>query len=234
MLAGHYATALVANQHTDKKTLFFFLVASMLPDLLWHIFTLVGLEQTTPRNILEMTLQNLSPDMRYDHDLLPTIVWIVFLYGVGRLGFKSDKIGLIAAFLFLAHNLADYAGGYPHNIFGPDSPSVGFAAYKTVPLLAVAYEAVFTAILLFFFFRTERRRGVARKPGNMAAIIGIFVFNIVFMASAAETSWRERLGLPEIESVLLSTIPNLMLIYWGMLLYLYYFVQRVDASSAKN
>ncbi|MBI1394037.1 MAG: hypothetical protein GC152_14985 [Alphaproteobacteria bacterium] len=232
MLAGHYATALVADQHTSKKTLFFLLVASMLPDLLWHVFTLIGFEETTPTNILEMTLKNLSPDMRYDHDLIPTFGWMILLFGIGRLGFKSHKVGLIAAFLFLLHNLADYGGGYPHHVFGPDTPSVGYAAYKTVPLLAVAYEAVFTTILLFIFFRTERRRGILRKPGNMAAIIGLFVFNIVFMLSAATMSWGERLGLPEINSVFLATIPNLMVVYWGMLFFLFYFVRKTTPASS--
>lgn len=232
MLAGHYATALVADQYSSRNTLFFFLFASALPDLLWHVFALVGLEPTGPVNVLDMTLQNLDVDMMFSHDLLPTLGWMALLYGFGTLAFKSHKIGLIAALLLLGHNLADYAAGYPHHVFGPETPAVGFAAYKSVPLLAVAYEAVFTAIFLFIFFRTEHRRGIHRQPGNRAAIIGLFVFTVAFLTTCANTSLREYLGLPEINSILLLTIPNLMFVYWAMLFYLFYFVRRTAPVSA--
>ena len=46
MLAGHYATALVAYQKYPKGTLLYFLIASQLQDLLWFTFHYLGLERT--------------------------------------------------------------------------------------------------------------------------------------------------------------------------------------------
>lgn len=230
MLAGHYATALVADQHTPRKALFFFLVASQLPDLLWLVFALAGLEPTRPENVLDVSLQNLTVNMTYSHDLLPMVGWVAILYAIGLFAFKSHKVGIIAGLLFLVHDLTDYAAGYPHHIFGPETASVGFAAYKTVPLVAVAFEAVFTVICLALFFRTERSRGIHRTRGNAAAIVGLFVFNLVFMVTIATTSFRERLGLPEIDSPLLGSVPSLMVTYWAMLFYLFYFVRKTTPS----
>ena len=128
MLAGHYATALVADQHTNKNTLLYFLVASAVPDLLWHAFALVGLEPTGPVNIRDMTLQNLDVDMTYSHDLIPTLIWAPIFYGIGFWIFKSHKIALLGALLLVGHTVTDYVAGYPHHVFGTETHAIGYAA----------------------------------------------------------------------------------------------------------
>ena len=73
MLAGHYTTALVANQKFPKGTLLYFLIASQLQDLLWFTLHYLGLEITEPRDVLDTSLNNMSVDMLYSHDLLPQV-----------------------------------------------------------------------------------------------------------------------------------------------------------------
>lgn len=65
MLAGHYATALVAHQKFPKGTLLFFLIASQLQDLLWFILHYLGLERTEPSDVFDTTLSNMTVDMLY-------------------------------------------------------------------------------------------------------------------------------------------------------------------------
>ncbi len=48
MLAGHYATALIAHQKSPKGTLLYFLIASQLQDLAWFTLHYLGLEPTKP------------------------------------------------------------------------------------------------------------------------------------------------------------------------------------------
>ena len=60
----------------------------------------------------------------------------------------------------------------------------------------------------------------------MAAIIGLFAGTVILLTFGASTPYGERFGLPQIDSALLGTIPNLMIIYWAMLFYLFYFVPR--------
>ena len=52
MIAGHYATALVAHQKFPKGPLLFFLVVSQFQDLVWFVFHYLGLEPTTPQRRL--------------------------------------------------------------------------------------------------------------------------------------------------------------------------------------
>ena len=76
MLAGHFATALVAHQRAPARRfhtalLGWYLVVSQLPDLLWLAFHHLGLEPTRPVDLFDVTLQSLSVDMIFSHDLLP-------------------------------------------------------------------------------------------------------------------------------------------------------------------
>jgi len=92
MLAGHFTTALLANQRFPKGTLLYSLVVSQLQDLLWFFFHYCGLERTGPSDALDATLSNMTVNMLYSHDLVPQLFWIVFIFVVGKLIFKSTKI----------------------------------------------------------------------------------------------------------------------------------------------
>ena len=243
MLAGHYATALVANERLgvlegnriNTSRLLYFLIASQLPDLLWVVFHFVGLEPTTPPSVLDTTLKTLTVDMVFSHDLIPSLFWTGVLYVVGRLWFRSSLIGLTGSCLLVVHILCDYAAGYPHHVCGVQSPSVGFAAYHSVPLVAVTFEAVFTAGALYLFFDGERKRGIRRTIGNVIAIVGLFAFNIVFMALIANTSLRERFVLGGVDNQLTALMPNMVVTYWGMLFFLLFTARVVQkASHRKN
>ncbi|MEL6110891.1 MAG: hypothetical protein AAFU85_33205 [Planctomycetota bacterium] len=202
MLAGHYATALVANQkfgslegsRVNSKVLFYFLVASQFPDLLWVVFHFMGLEPTTPDSLLDMTLKTLTVDMSFSHDLIPALFWTVVVYAAGRLLF-SKAIGLAGGCLVVIHTAADYAAGYPHHLCGANTPSIGFAAYHSVPMIAVAWEAAFTVVALFLFFEGERKSGIRRTGWNAFTIVGLFVSNVLFMAFLAYSSLRQQFNL---------------------------------------
>ena len=91
MLAGHFSTALIANQKFTKGTLLYFLIASQLQDLLWFAFHYLGLEPTGPADVFNSTLNNLAVDMLYSHDLLPQIFWLI----ASTLDLIGDKWSLL-------------------------------------------------------------------------------------------------------------------------------------------
>lgn len=233
MLAGHFVTAMVAHQKLParKGLLLFLLIASQLPDLLWFLFHYLGLEVTRPDDFLDINLQTLQVDMTYSHDLVPMFGWMFLLYVVGRLFFQSQAVGLAAALLHFVHILVDDLAGLPHFVFGPDSMSVGFPLYHTAPYLSKLIEAVFSAVLLYYFFSQERKMNVARSTGNKAAIIGLFVFNIVLVLCVADNSLRELFGIPEFEITLTPAVPSMIVSYAAMTWYLHYFLGNTRASG---
>ena len=121
MISGHFATAIVANQRLQKSSLVFLLVASALPDLLWIAFHYLGLEPTSPADIFSTSLQGLSVNMLYSHDLLPQVAWILLTFVVGKVLLKDNTIALMGSILVLGHFLLDLLSGFPHYVFDTDS-----------------------------------------------------------------------------------------------------------------
>ena len=226
MLAGHFSTALVANQKFPKGSLLYFLIASQFQDLLWFTFHYLGLEPTGPSDVFGATLINMTVDMVYSHDLLPQLLWVGVAFLIGKLWFKSTQVGLIGGALILGHFVLDFFSGHPHHLFGADTHAVGLGLYASNVYLAIAIEAVFTAVVLWYFFSGEAKQGIQRTPKNKMAIIGLFVFGIAFMLFIATTSFREWFGIPELNIPFNTNVPTLVMTYVGMILFLNYFVPK--------
>lgn len=231
MLAGHFTTALVANQKFPKGTLLYFLIASQLQDLLWFTFHYLGLEQTGPTDVFDTTLKNLAVDMLYSHDLLPQIFWVIITFLVGKFLFKNTKIGLAGAVLVVVHFVLDLFSGHAHHIFGAETQSIALGLYASNPFLAIAIEAVFIVAVLWYFFNQEAKKGIQRTAKNKTFIIGLFVFGVIFMLSIATTSFRELLSIPDFDFGFNSNVPTLILTYAAMILYLNYFVPKYTVKK---
>lgn len=236
MLAGHFATALVAQQHTTAPRfpvalLGWYLLVSQMPDLLWLTFHYLGLEPTQPGDLFDVTLQTLSADMVFSHDLVPIVGWAILFGVLGAVMFKDQRVGWATVVLIGLHALTDYLGGYPHHVLGPETATVGTGLYLTAPFVAIALEAVYTVGFVGWFLVEERRRGIVRSTGNRRALVGLFVFNILFMASIAATSMREWFGLPEVALPFETTVPTLAVTYLSMGVFLWWVVRDGRGSS---
>ena len=231
MLAGHYATALVAYQKYPKGTLVYFLIASQLQDLLWFTFHYLGLERTTPNDVFDTTVSNMVVNMLYSHDLIPLIAWLIIIFLIGKFIFKETKIGLVGSALVLSHFVLDFFSGHPHHIFGLDTGTVGLGNYATNVFQAIGIEAIAIVIILWYFFNQENKNGIQRSFKNKASIIGLFVFGIVFMLSIATTSFRELFNIPEFDLGFNTSVPTLIITYVGMLVYLNHFVPKFKVNK---
>ena len=218
MLAGHYATALVAKQKAPSGALLYYLIASQLPDLLWLIFHYLGLEPTQPHDVFDARLDQFAVDMIYSHDVLPILFWTVATAGVGYLIFKQRRVAVFGALLVLVHAVSDYIGGFPHHVFGPESAAVGTGWYYTAPYLAVTFEAVYCLFFLAWFFYNDAKAGVTRSTGQKATIVGVFVFGVAFMYSVAKTSYRELFDIPPMDVPFNTVVPTMILTYVPMII----------------
>ncbi len=231
MLVGHYSTALIAHQKYPKGTLLFFLIVSQLQDFLWFIFHYLGLEHTTPDDAFDATIPEMYANMLYSHDLLPQLAWMLIIFIIGRLLFKDNKIALIGSILLLGHFVLDFFSGHPHYIFGEDTHEFGLGLYDSNPYLAVAIEAIFSAIALWYFFAQEAKKGIQRTFKNKAAIIGVFIYGIMFMLSTASVSLRQTFGIPEFNLGFNTLIPTLLFTYIAMVLILNYTIPKFETKA---
>jgi len=231
MLAGHYATALVAYQKYPKGTLVYFLIVSQLQDLLWFAFHYLGLERTTPNDVFDTTVSNMVVNMLYSHDLIPLIAWLVIVFLIGQFVFKDRTIGLVGSALVLGHFVLDFFSGHPHHVFGLDSGTIGLGNYATNVFQAIAIEAIAIIGMLWYFFNQESKNGIQRSLKNKAAIIGLFVFGVAFMLSIATTSFRELFNIPAFDLGFNTSLPTLIMTYVGMIIYLNHFVPKYHTST---
>lgn len=226
MLAGHFTTALIAKQKFPSGTLLYFLIISQLQDLLWFIFHYLGLEPTGPTDAFDSTLSNMVVDMLYSHDVLPQVFWLAVVFFLGKLLFKSTKIGLVSMAIVLGHFVLDFFSGHMHHLFGADSMEAGLGLYASNPYLAILIEAIFIVGALWYFFKEETKKGITRTTKNMVAIISVFAYGIGFMLLIATQSFRDIFGIPELDLGFNTNMPTLIFTYVAMLWCLNYFVPK--------
>ncbi|AWW00557.1 hypothetical protein [Arcticibacterium luteifluviistationis] len=231
MLAGHFTTALIAKQKFPKGTLLYFLIISQFQDFLWFIFHYLGIERTQPSDAFDATLSNMVVDMLYSHDLLPQLFWFALAFIIGKTLFKSTRIGLVSAVLLLAHLILDFFSGHMHHLFGADTMEAGLGLYASNPYLAIAIEAIFSMLVLWYFFREETKKGITRTIKNKVAIVSVFVYGIVFMLLIATRSFRTLFNIPEFDLSFNTNMPTLIFTYGIMLYCLNYFVPKFKSSK---
>ena len=226
MLAGHFTTALIAKQKFPKGTLLYFLVISQLQDILWFTFHYLGLEVTVPSDAFDATLSNMAVDMLYSHDLAPLLFWLAIAFVIGKLLFKSTQIGLVSMALVLGHFVLDFFSGHMHHLFGAGTMDAGIGLYASSPYLAILIEAIFSVMVLWYFFKEESKKGIVRTTKNRIAIISVFAYGIIFMLLIGTRSFRELLSIPEFDLGFNTNMPTLIFTYGAMLYCLNYFVTK--------
>ncbi len=176
-----------------------------------------GLEPTNPNDAFDATLNNMVVDMLYSHDFLPLLVWLIISFVLGKLLFKSTQIGLVSMVLVIIHFVLDFFSGHMHHLFGAETMELGLGLYASHPYLAILIEALFSILVLSYFFLEENKKGVSRTTKNKIAIISVFAYGIIFMLLIATKSFRELFGIPEFDLGFNTNIPTLILTYGTML-----------------
>jgi hypothetical protein len=194
------------------------------------VFHYLGLEPTNPSDAFDASLINMSVDMVYSHDLLPLLVWLIIGFTLGKLLFKSTQIGLVSMVLVLFHFVLDFFSGHIHHVFGAETMELVFGLYASNPYLAVAIEALFSIVALWYYFKEEAKMGNRRLQSNKIAIISVFAYGIVFMLLIATHSFRELFDLPVFDLGFNTNIPTLIFTYGAMLHCLHYFVSKYKTA----
>jgi hypothetical protein len=170
MIAGHYATALVAYERDRTAPLWLFLLASMLLDFIMAALVLTGVESMRPVPVAgKPQLATFVIEMTYSHDVVPVVGWALAMAAIAFAVTRRRSTALWAAGLVAVHEVADLISGFPHFVLGPDTPRVGLGLYTSAPLLALAIElGLGLACVGWFCSRTNLSRG--RRVGLYAVV----------------------------------------------------------------
>jgi hypothetical protein len=182
-----------------------------------------------------MSKDHLSPTMSKEDEMGQDDLNFLFIFFTSILEvitiFASKLKAKLQKGISQNTNMLAVFSGHVHHIFGAESQDIAFGFYATNPFLAIAIEAVFTVVTLSYFFKKDAQLGIIRTQKNKAAIIGLFVFGVLFMLSIATTSFRELFGLPDFNLGFNSNVPTLIMTYVGMILYLNHFVPKFKTET---
>jgi hypothetical protein len=171
MLVGHFAVGLIAKRVEPKLSLGTATLASLLPDLLWCVFLIAGIEHVRfkPGIIVQPGIRALdaleAPDVVYSHSLLMGIVWgalLAALYFVRRYNAAG------AAVLFgavLSHWLLDFISHPPDMPLAPGiATRLGLGLWNSIPLTLIV-EGGMWVIAVVLYLRQTQLRSRARAVG---------------------------------------------------------------------
>ena len=119
MLVGHVAVGLAAKRFTPRLSLGTTMLAAMLPDLLWCIFLLAGVEHVELKpghgaiNYLGM------PDIAFSHSLLMDAVWGALLAAIYFFVRHYARGAWVLFAAVLSHWLLDFVAHRPDMGFAP-------------------------------------------------------------------------------------------------------------------
>lgn len=179
MFLGHIAAAFAAKPLARKANLGILCVAADLPDILWPLFLLAGIEKVA---IVEGAtavgpLQFLS--YPYSHSLLFSVIWAVAFGGVYFLVTRYKAGALAVAALVVSHWLLDFASHLPDMPLAlGDSPKWGLGLWKSLPATLMV-EGAALVLGSFLYLRATRPLDKVGKYG----FAGFVVFLVVLYAA---------------------------------------------------
>ena len=104
MLVGHFAVAFVGRRIEPKLSLGTLVLAAMLPDILWPIFSIAGIEYVATKP--DVTESGFF-EVPFSHSLLMVTIWAALLAGAYFLRKHYQRGALVVFVAFLSHWLLD-------------------------------------------------------------------------------------------------------------------------------
>jgi LexA-binding, inner membrane-associated putative hydrolase len=197
MLVGHYAVAFTGKSVETKLSLGTLVLAAMLPDILWTLFTISGIEYSASK------LAQGNFDVAMSHSLLTIIIWGALFAGA-YYSMKRDSRGAWILFVaVLSHWILDVIS-HKHSIAPGINLMVGLGLWKSLPLTLLV-EGGFWVISIILYIRAT----YAAKPMGTWGFWPVVVFLTFVWATNVHS------GPPPPERIVGSLIFFLLLVVWA-------------------
>ena len=167
MLVGHFGVALVAKRIEPRLSLGTLVLAAMLPDLLWCLFLITGIEHVQFKPALGAAHYLTDFDTTVSHSLLMDTFWAALFAGAYFLRRHYSHGALVLLIAVLSHWLLD-AISLSEPLAPGSTIQVGFGLWYSV-LGTVLLEGGFWLFAVILYARARH----ARKR------IGIYAFWVV-------------------------------------------------------
>src|SRR4029077_2505347 len=181
MFIGHSAFAFVSKRAAPRGSLGVYTAAVMLPDLIWPIFLLLGIEHVR----IQPGATRFTPldfyDYPWTHSLLMTVAWGLFFGGI-YMAMTSYLRGAVWVTLgVVSHWVLDFVVHRPDLPLYPQGPKFGLGLWNSPPATIVIESAMFAVAVLLYRSGTQ--------PIDRIGSIGMWSFIIalalIYIANAS-------------------------------------------------
>ncbi len=174
MFIGHNAVAFAAKKAAPRTNLGILMGAAMLPDLIWPIYLLAGVERVrihkgdtsfTPLQFI---------DYPWTHSLVMAAAWSVLAAIVYWIFTRYGRGALVVAVCVFSHWVLDWVTHRSDLPLYPGGPKVGLELWNH-PIATIAVESAMFAVGILIY------RDVT-KPRDRIGSIGMWAFIIILAA----------------------------------------------------
>ena len=176
MFLTHLAVAFAAKPVAPRTSLGVLTAAALLPDLLWPVFLLAGLEsvQIEPGNTAMTPLAFVHYPI--SHSLLTTVIWAALLASAYWTVSSYPRGALMAAAAVLSHWCLDAVAHRPDLPLYPGASAyAGLGLWNSMPATMIAEFGLFFAGLWLY---TRRSRSI-RLWVFAAFLLAVYIANVV-------------------------------------------------------
>ncbi len=179
MFIGHFAVGFASKRWAPRTSLGLLLAAPLLLDLLWPIFSLLGLEHFRIVPSSNPFTRLAFDSYPWSHSLLMALVWGAVLAALYRRGGGEARVAGILALGVVSHWVLDWVTHLGDMPLWPDGPRVGLALWNSVPAtVAVESAMLLTGAWLYF--------GATHAKDRIGAV-GAWAFLLLMAALYAQS-----------------------------------------------
>lgn len=160
---GHLAPGLAAKVISPKVPLWAFLLAGETNDLLYFVFTAVGIEKpaTTTMDFTQGVRYLTQGSIPFSHGFFMSVVWSVLTAGIAFLFWRDRRISLLLGSVVFSHWALDFLMHSNLPLFFDGSPLVGIGLENSGAgfIFITIFDLVILAVGIIVYFRARRATG---------------------------------------------------------------------------
>ena len=218
MLVGHIAVGLLAKRRLPSLTLGTVVLAALLADLLWCVFTIAGVERVEIVAGRGAANYWRPVQIAYSHSLATMLVWAALFTGVWVFVRKPPAGAAIVFAAVLSHWVLDFVSHRPDMPLAPGLRLYyGLGLWTSVPATLVVEGGLWVAALVLYARATRR----ARRAGTAAFWV---------VAAVVTLAWYNNIAGPPPPDP--RTAPVASLVFFSLIVAWAYWMNRAREARA--
>jgi hypothetical protein len=185
MFIGHYGVSLAAKRIDARLPLGWLFVAVQLPDIVWAVLFLVGVEKA---RIIPAQTAVRAVDLYYipySHSLLATLLWAGAIYALLKLlpsraaGLqKKGTVAIVMALAVISHFVLDVIVESNLPLYD-DAAKIGLGLLGHNAVVAYIVEGLILVAGLILYLRATTPKNLTGRYGMIVFVIVMLAFNLV-------------------------------------------------------